>query len=225
MKRMKGTLEKLFDLLYSHFGPQHWWPGETELEIIVGAVLTQNTSWKNVEKAIENLKRAGKMDLNALHLTNESEVAKLIRPSGFFKLKASRLKNIVDFLFRAGGIEALKEKDLHELRETLLRIRGIGPETADSILLYALGKPVFVVDAYTRRILKRIGLIQRENVSYDEIQQLFMKNLPQDVQLYNEYHALFVKLGKTYCTKRTPNCNSCPALSICKYGKEMAYVR
>ncbi|MDI6850866.1 MAG: endonuclease III domain-containing protein [bacterium] len=222
---MKETLEKLFELLYSHFGSQHWWPGETELEIIVGAVLTQNTAWKNVEKAIENLKRAGKLDLSTLYLTNESELAELIRPSGFFKLKAIRLKNLIDFLFRAGGIDALKEKDFYGLREMLLRIKGIGPETADSILLYALGKPVFVVDAYTRRILKRVGLIEKEKVSYAEIQQLFMKNLPLDVQLYNEYHALLVKLGKTYCTKRNPNCVSCPALSICNFGKEIARVR
>ena len=217
---MKETLKKLFQLLYSHFGPQHWWPGESELEIIIGAVLTQNTAWKNVEKAIDNLKSAGKMDFNSLHSASEEEIAQLIRPSGFFRLKSKRLKNLINYLYENGGIEALKKRQLKSLREELLKIPGIGPETADSIILYALEKPVFVVDAYTRRILKRIGLIEQERIPYDEIQRLFMENLPPDVNMYNEYHALFVKLGKTYCTKRNPNCGSCPVLEICNYGKE-----
>lgn len=204
------TLMDIYHRLYDRFGPQHWWPGQTPLEIIVGAVLTQNTNWKNVEKAIANLKAASLLDLPKLQQVAPDRLAELIRPAGYFNIKAKRLKNLMDWLSSTSGgqIESLRDRSTATLREQLLAVRGIGPETADSILLYALDKPVFVVDAYTARILGRHHLIE-EGAGYDDIQSLFENALPKDSALFNEYHALLVRCGKEYC-KPKPACRGCP---------------
>ncbi len=205
---MKNLILEIYSTLLKRFGPQNWWPGDSPLEIAIGAILTQNTNWKNVEKAIENLKKKGLIDVDRILETPENELRELIRPSGFFNIKLRRLLNFIEFLKSHGGLDGLKKLPLHELRKKLLAVGGIGFETADSIMLYALEKPVFVVDAYTRRFLKRHGII-RGNEKYDEIRELFEKNLPRDVELFKEYHALIVKLGKVYC-KSKPVCDNCP---------------
>ncbi|NOZ68916.1 MAG: endonuclease III domain-containing protein [Deferribacteres bacterium] len=207
----QGTiLMDIFNRLYGFFGPQNWWPGETPFEIAVGAVLTQNTNWGNVEKAIKNLKRNGKLSAKALHEMPQEELASLIKPAGYFNIKAKRLKHFLSFLAvnYKGSMKRLGKEDLHALRKSLLDVNGIGPETADSILLYALGKPVFVIDAYTKRVLQRHGLVP-EQATYHDMQSLFHENLPPDVDLFNEYHALFVVLGKHYCRPK-PQCGGCP---------------
>ncbi|UJS16523.1 MAG: endonuclease III domain-containing protein [Candidatus Jettenia sp.] len=198
--------QKMFDTL----GPQYWWPGETPFEIIVGAILTQNTSWSNVEKAIRNLKNTGKLTPEAIHELNVIELSQLIRPSGFFNVKARRIKTFMDWLFSdyGGSLSRLFAQDLQTLRSELLAVKGIGPETADSILLYAGNLPTFVVDTYTYRIFSRHGFIPEES-SYDEIKSLFEENLPKDVKLFNEYHALLVNIGKMFC-KPKKFCEQCP---------------
>lgn len=199
---------KMFYTLYDAFGPQFWWPGDSPLEIAIGAILTQNTNWKNVEKAIENLKKRNLIDVDKLLSLKEDELKMLIRPSGFFNIKAKRLRNFLLFLKEHGGIEGLKKFDTERLRKMLLNVSGIGFETADSIILYALEKPIFVVDTYTKRYLIRHGFIEGTE-RYDEIRKLFENNLPKDIKLFKEYHALIVKLGKVYC-KSKPNCENCP---------------
>ena len=203
-------LRKIYDLLYARFGPQDWWPGDTPFEVIVGSVLTQNTNWGNVEKAIANLKTAKMLTPEKLHKIKPAELAKLIRPAGYFNIKASRLKNLIGWLFMnyAGKLAKLKPIPTHQLRGQLLSVSGVGPETADSILLYALNRPVFVVDAYTRRILSRHHLIKFD-ASYEQIRAFFESNLQADNQLFNEYHALLVRTGKEFC-KPTPLCADCP---------------
>ena len=203
-------LRKIYDLLYARFGPQHWWPGDTPFEVVVGAVLTQNTNWGNVEKAIANLKKAKMLTPEKLHKIKSAELAKLIRPAGYFNIKASRLKNLIDWLFKnyAGKLAKLKTISTHQLRGQLLGVSGVGPETADSILLYAFDRPVFVVDAYTRRILSRHHLIKFE-AGYEQIRTFFESSLPENIQLFNEYHALLVRTGKFFC-KPTPLCAGCP---------------
>jgi len=218
-RRKRGTplenligyrLMEMFDLMLNHFGPQNWWPGETELEMMVGAVLTQNTNWKNVEKAIENLKKKDLLSLNGLQSLSVKDLAEEIRPAGYFNIKAKRLKNLLDFI--AGCYQAdlsiFLNDNTETLREGLLSVKGIGPETADSILLYACHRPIFVVDAYTHRILGRHGMTG-EQATYYELQALFLDHLPDDPELFNEFHALFVKTGKEYC-RRNPRCNRCP---------------
>ncbi len=206
---IKNFLIEVYDELFKTFGPQHWWPGDTPLEIAIGAILTQNTNWKNVEKAIDNLKERNLIDVNGLLSLSDYELSSLIKPSGFFNVKTKRLKSFLNFLKDVGGLEKLKEeKDVSTLREILLSVPGVGKETADSIILYALEKPVFVIDAYTRRFLKRHGVLNG-NEDYDEIRELFERSLPRDVQIYKEYHALIVKLGKVYCRSR-PICEGCP---------------
>jgi endonuclease-3 related protein len=209
-KSHKKILTDIYRILYRSFGPQHWWPGETPFEIAVGAILTQNTNWGNVEKAINNLKQSGTLDPHVLHKMPHARLASLIKPAGYFNIKAKRLKHFLAFLSNhyKGVIEGMKDEDLHHIRRRLLEVNGIGPETADSILLYALDKPVFVIDAYTRRVLIRHNIIP-ESATYHETQELFHKNLPADVHLYNEYHALFVMTGKHYC-KPKPRCRGCP---------------
>jgi len=206
---------EIYEALWQHFGPQHWWPGETPFEIAVGAILTQNTAWKNVEKAINNLKRANLLTPQALYELPYAYLIQLIRPAGFFNVKAKRLKHFLHFLFNEykGNLEKMFAEDTDALREKLLRVPGIGPETADSILLYAGNKPSFVVDAYTRRVLSRHNLILEE-ADYEEIRNFFMEHLPEDVQLFNEYHALFVALGKNYCRPKKPLCENCPLKEI-----------
>lgn len=204
------TLMDLYNRLYACFGPQYWWPGQTPLEIMIGAVLTQNTNWKNVEKAIANLKAAQMLDVRRLYQVPADQLAELIRPAGYFNIKTKRLKNLIAWLWEKynGNIQTLKTQPTDRLREELLSISGIGPETADSILLYAIEKPVFVVDAYTARILGRHHLIA-EGDGYAEIQSLFESALPKEVALYNEYHALLVRCGKEFC-KPKPSCRGCP---------------
>jgi len=199
-----------FHALNEHFGDLHWWPGDSPLEVIVGAILTQNTAWQNVEKAIANLKTAHLLSTEALLAIPASDLAELIRPSGYYNVKARRLKSFFAFLQDRfhGNLDVMLGEETRTLREKLLQVKGIGEETADSMLLYAGGKPVFVVDAYTRRILMRHGIIG-ERLAYGAIQRLFMEHLPPDAPLYNQYHALLVNTGKNYCRKK-PRCEACP---------------
>ena len=211
---MKTLLMKIYETLFEAFGARRWWPGETPFEIMAGAILTQNTSWRNVEKAIQQLKQRGVLTPEGIHQLRRSQLAPLIRSSGYYHIKAERLKGFVHFLFEeyGGDLERMRMENLEELRKKLLHIKGIGPETCDSILLYGLEKPIFVVDAYTKRILSRHGIIP-EKASYEEIQRLFMDDLPPDEKLFNEYHALLVHLGKTTCLKK-PKCEICPIQEI-----------
>lgn len=201
---------EMYRLLLRHFGPQDWWPGETALEVMVGAVLTQNTNWSNVEKAISNLKKNHLMSLMALSTLSLPELAESIRPAGYFNVKAGRLKNLVRFVFERydGSLPRLLNEETRALRENLLGVKGIGPETADSILLYAAKRPVFVVDAYTYRILNRHAMAD-DQVEYHELQAYFLDHLPPNASLFNEFHALLVRTGKMYCRKK-PLCGSCP---------------
>jgi len=206
-----NKLQEIYEILLDHFGPQRWWPGETPFEIMVGAVLTQNTNWTNVSKAIANLKKEDLLSFEKLHGLPVEVLAEKIRPAGYFNLKAARLKNLFNFVAREhnGSIEDMFAMDRHSLREEILTVKGIGPETADSILLYAGNKPVFVVDTYTHRIFVRHNIIAAED-GYYEIQEYFALSLPEDVALFNEYHALIVRLGKEFCKKSKPLCGQCP---------------
>lgn len=208
---MKRKLYLIYQKLYSYFGPQHWWPASSPFEVMVGAILTQNTNWGNVEKAINNLKKNKLLSQDALFRLSHKRLASLIRPAGYYNIKAKRLKEFLAFLFKVyrGSVKRISKTDTLTLHRRLLSINGIGPETADSILLYALDRPVFVVDAYTKRILSRHRFI-KEDSSYEEVQNLFMQNLKNDVKLFNEYHALLVKLGKDFCLKSKPKCDICP---------------
>lgn len=203
-------LTKVYQLLFDRFGPQHWWPGQTQFEIIAGAILTQNTNWPNVEKAIANLKSANLLTPEKLHNIEVSQLAGFIRPAGYYNIKAKRLKNFLDWFFENydGKLSELENVDTERLRAELLAVKGIGPETADSILLYAFDRCIFVVDAYTARIACRHALIQPE-ADYEQLRELFQSNLPQDVQLFNEYHALLVRVGKEFCRPKA-KCPGCP---------------
>jgi endonuclease-3 related protein len=207
----RERINRMFRLLEAALGPQHWWPGETPFEVMVGAVLTQNTNWKNVEKAIANLKRRGLLTPGKLHALPAAELAELIRPAGYYNVKAKRLASLIQWLFDefGGDLERMSRTSLGDLRERLLEVKGVGRETCDSILLYAAGKPTFVVDAYTYRVLLRHSLID-ESADYDEIKQLFEESLPADAGLFNEFHALLVRVGKVYCLKQKPKCSECP---------------
>lgn len=211
---MSSRLQEIYDTLYTAFGPQHWWPGETPFEVLIGAVLTQNTAWTNVERAIANLKAADALSLDGLAALDTVILAELIRPSGYYNQKAARLQGLIRYITdNHGDLDAFFDQDTESLREELLSLKGIGPETADSIALYAAGKPTFVVDAYTHRIFSRHNLIAEE-AGYHEIREMFMDGLPEDVPLYNEYHALIVRLGKEYCKKSKPRCEQCPLQGI-----------
>jgi len=228
---LSKQLKDIYNLLFARFGPQHWWPGDTPFEVIIGAILTQNTNWTNVEKAIANLKKANLLTSDRLHRLDIKKLASLIRPAGYFNIKAKRLKNFLDWFLEnyAGKLKNLEDVPTDQLRSELLSVKGVGPETADSILLYALSRPVFVVDAYTARICSRHHLID-DGADYHQIQELFEANIPADpatarrscsfcnysgayaetsIQLFNEYHALLVRLGKDFC-KPTPKCATCP---------------
>ncbi len=204
------ALTEIYRLLYDAFGPQHWWPGETRFEIITGAILTQNTSWANVERAITNLKSANFLTPKKLHHVDTVQLAQLIRPAGYYNIKAKRLKNFVNWLFDnyQGKLTNLESIDTEQLRGELLAIKGVGGETADSILLYAFERPIFVVDAYTARIVFRHGLIGPD-ADYEQLRESFESSLPPDAQLFNEYHALLVKLGKEFCRPKA-RCTHCP---------------
>lgn len=208
---MSNKILDIYETLYGYFGPQRWWPGDTPFEVIVGAVLTQNTNWANVSRAISNLKKNNLLSLESLSSLSPDILAEKIRPAGYYNLKTARLKNLLAVINNdyAGVLENFFDEETSTLRQKLLKIKGIGPETADSILLYAANRPVFVVDAYTHRILFRHGLIAEEE-GYHEIQTLFVDSLPEDAALFNEYHALLVRLGKEYCKKSKPLCSACP---------------
>lgn len=207
-KVKSNILMQVYDRLYKAFGPQHWWPGETRFEIMLGAVLTQNTSWKNVEKTIAELKKEKLLLPGKLLKLPEKRLASLIKSCGYYNVKAKRLKNFLKFLAGKGGVDKMFKAEPVTLRKELLEVNGIGPETADSILLYAGGLPFFVVDAYTKRIFSRHKLID-EKANYARIQKFFMDNLRRNEALFNEYHGLIVKLGKDYCRMK-PLCQNCP---------------
>ena len=207
----KKAFTEVYELLFGHFGPQDWWPGDTPIEIVVGAVLTQNTNWGNVTRAIANLQNAGILSFEALLDLSLEDLAYYIKPSGYYNIKSKRLKNLLEMIRDRyeGNLDALFRDKTASARRNLLSVQGIGPETADSILLYAGGHPVFVVDAYTHRIFSRHGLLPEES-DYHAIQEEFTSRLPVDTALYNEYHALLVMLGKNFCKKTKPLCGQCP---------------
>ena len=206
----REQLTEIYRLLYEQFGPQHWWPGQTRFEVITGAILTQNTNWANVEKAIANLKSAEYLTPEKLHSLDHAQLANLIRPAGYFNIKAKRLKTFINWLFENynGELTELESIDTDHLRAELLAIKGIGRETADSILLYAFDRPIFVIDAYTARTVFRHELIAPD-ADYEQLREFFESSLPADAQLFNEYHALLVKVGKEFCRPKA-RCPGCP---------------
>ena len=214
---LNHQLTEIYHLLLARYGPQHWWPAETPFEVIVGAILTQSAAWGNVEKAISNLKKARAMSPASLRRLPLSKLAKLIYPSGYYNAKALKLKSFVKHLEEdhEDSLERLFSLDMQLLRSELLNIHGIGPETADSIILYAAHKPIFIIDAYTRRILSRLG-INPSRDNYSTFQEIFMGNLPVDEKLFNEYHALLVRHGKEVC-KKVPLCDNCCLKGSCIY--------
>lgn len=206
-----AVLMEIYRLLHDRYGPQHWWPGDSPFEIITGAILTQNTNWLNVEKAIANLKDAGVLDPVGLLQVDIDRLAGLIRPAGYFNIKARRLKAFIEWFFadgRQGSIDSVAEMTTDTLRESLVQIKGIGPETADSILLYAFDRPVFVVDAYTCRIMGRHRLLEPD-ADYEQVREFLESGTAADTTLFNEYHALLVRLGKEHCRPK-PKCAGCP---------------
>lgn len=213
------TLFDIYSRLLSRYGSQSWWPARDPFEVMVGAVLTQNTAWRNVEKAIARLRDRGMLSPAGIREVIIGALEEAVRPSGYYKTKALKLKRLAEFLLDEYGdnIDEMRSAEPWELRSQLLAVWGIGPETADSIALYAAQQPVFVVDAYTKRALSRLGICE-ENISYEACQALFMDQLPTDVSLFNEYHALFVRHGKYTCQKQ-PTCASCPLLDICLTGR------
>jgi len=214
--------ERLFQVyrrLFDFYGPQHWWPGETPFEVIVGAILTQSAAWTNVEKAIHNLKAAGRLHPEALRSLSHEDLARLVYPSGYYNTKSRKLKAFVQYLGERyhDDLDQLFGRDVGDVRPELLSVYGIGEETADSILLYAGGKAIFVVDAYTRRIIHRLGLAPPQD-TYAAYQTLFHDNLPAGPTLFNEYHALLVRHGKERCHRRSPLSEGCPLRDICGYA-------
>lgn len=215
---MVERLVSIYRRLYAHFGPQHWWPADSAFEVMVGAILTQNTSWSNVEKAVANLKKHNVLVPVQLYNLSDKKLGQLIRSAGYYNIKAKRLKSFLEFFIGRynASIKRISAAKSACLRQELLGVKGIGPETADSILLYALNKPVFVVDAYTKRIFSRLKLL-KEGASYDAAQKLFTSGLKANTKLFNEYHALIVALAKNYCGKSKPKCSLCP-LDFCRYS-------
>ncbi|MEJ2761949.1 MAG: endonuclease III domain-containing protein [Gammaproteobacteria bacterium] len=203
----KRQLMTLYQRLLRTYGPQDWWPGESRIEVMVGAVLTQNTAWVNVEKAVSNLKQAGGLDPDRINAMRPGRLARLIRPSGYYNVKAGRLKHLCRWFSEGGGFAGLDRRPTDELRASLLKVKGVGPETADAILLYAFERPVFVIDAYTRRLLAALSLVRDDEV-YETLRALFESRLPADPALFNEYHALIVRHGKERCSD-APGCRHC----------------
>lgn len=213
-------ITEVYERLFAVNGKQRWWPGDSAFEIMVGAVLTQNTAWSNVERAIANLARARALSPEAIVRAHPRRLGKWLRPSGYFNIKARRLKVMCRWLIGQGGIRKIARFHTNDLRRTLLGVHGIGPETADDILLYAFNRPVFVIDAYTRRIFSRLGLI-RGPEKYELLRQLFEKALKPDVQMFNEFHALIVIHGKNICKKK-PRCQICVLASRCPSSIELS---
>jgi len=213
---MQERLLKIYQKLNECYGETNWWPGDTIDEIIVGAVLTQNTNWQNVEKSLKNLKESNLLNIKKLLLLEEDKLKGLIKPSGFYNIKAKRLKNVLFFFEKVcgGDFNKLSNIDLNTLRNELLSVKGVGKETADSILLYALNYPIFVIDAYTKRLLSRTGISNEE--SYDSLQKLFHENLEKDILIYKEFHALIVIHCKKVCKKK-PECENCSLKNFCCY--------
>ncbi len=227
-----NKFKKIYSVLYREYGPQGWWPltpkgsfrtrhhagrpkdDRDRFEIMLGAILAQNTAWKNVEKALEQLHKSKLVKHEALLKVKKDKVAELIRSAGYFNQKAERLLLISRFV-KEQGMKNLLAKDAESLRSLLLDVKGIGPETADSMVLYAFGKPSFVIDAYTKRIFSRIGLCKAD-VSYDDLQEMFVAALDEDVEVYKEYHALIVEHAKRHC-KTKPVCDGCPISKVCEY--------
>ncbi|CAK0763234.1 putative DNA repair glycosylase MJ1434 [Gammaproteobacteria bacterium] len=204
----KNGLRQIHDVLFAAYGPQHWWPGETPFEVMVGAVLTQNTTWSNVERVIRALVEAKYLDPDVISAADPAILGVLLRPSGYFNVKARRLQNFCRWYLARGKEECLLTLPTQELRHELLTVKGVGPETADDILLYAFNRPVFVIDAYTRRLVTRLGFA-RGNEPYETLRALFEEELGPNVALYNEYHALIVHHAKNFCRKQRPNCVNC----------------
>ncbi len=220
-------LMQVYHRLYQRYGPQGWWPGNGPLDVVIGAILTQSAAWTNVEKAIQNMKDADCWSLDAINRCTQDELASIIRPSGYFNAKARKLKAFAHHVCHhyGGQLEAFFDQETAGLRSELLSIHGIGPETADDILVYAAGKPSFVIDSYTRRIMDRMGLIPSgKKTSYVECQSLFHENLPADAQLFNEYHALLDQHAKVACTK-LPRCPDCCLLDLCLTGRSLVSVQ
>jgi endonuclease-3 related protein len=215
MVEEKMTPVQLFDILLTAFGPQHWWPGDTPFEVAIGAVLAQNTSWPNVEKAIASLRAANAMTATSLLALSESDLEQAIRPVGYYRVKARYLRTLAEWVSQraTGNLSSLASEDTGALRCEILALHGVGKETADSILLYAIGKPAFVVDAYTRRIAARLRLLP-DNATYESTQQYFVTRLPEDAHLFNEFHGLLVHLAKEHCRAR-PVCLACPLEQCC----------
>ena len=212
------SLKQVYERLFKAYGPQHWWPGESPFEVMVGAVLTQNTAWTNVEKAIHNLKLYDALEPGAILAAPHEQLAQWLRPSGYFNIKAQRLKQYCDWYVKQGEYSSLSQLETHALRKALLTVKGVGPETADDILLYAFERPVFVIDAYTRRLFSRLGYVSGVE-GYEELRHYFEKGLarnPEPVALFNEYHALIVIHAKDYCKKK-PFCESCCLAKGCTY--------
>jgi endonuclease-3 related protein len=210
-----SSLKKTFERLLSHYGPQHWWPADSPFEVMVGAVLTQNTAWSNVARAISNLKEDGRLAPEAIVGLSDVALAELIRPAGYFNVKARRLKNFCQWYLDQGGYDVLSSLETPNLRKRLLSVNGIGPETADDMLLYAINRPVFVVDAYTRRLFSRLGNVNG-NEDYEELRRMFEKKIGPDVPKYNEYHALIVRHAKEIC-RTVPRCNDCCLAHHCRF--------
>lgn len=209
-------LRRVYERLFASYGPRHWWPGDSPFEIMVGAVLTQNTAWINVERAIDNLKRARLLSPRGIAEAHPRRLAALLRPSGYFNVKAKRLRALTQALLRHGGVRGMARIPTAALRTELLSVHGIGPETADDILLYAFARTVFVIDAYTRRVFSRLGLITGVE-PYEVLRTGFERALPADIGLYNEYHALIVHHAKHVCRAR-PRCEACCLIRLCPYG-------
>jgi endonuclease-3 related protein len=214
MSNLSAQLQRSYQLLMQRFGPQHWWPAESPLEVMVGAILTQNTNWQNVERALNQMREHNLLQWPHLHTVAIEELAELIRPAGYYRVKAQRLRNLTRLIAELydGDLDRFLSLDRDTLRELLLSVRGIGPETADSIILYAARQPIFVVDTYTARVMKRHAWIEPE-ADYAALQDGFHSVLPEDTEMFNEFHALIVRVGKEYCRPQ-PRCEGCPLESL-----------
>lgn len=214
----RKSLLTVYQQLFGCYGPQHWWPAESPFEVMVGAILTQNTAWSNVEKALASLVAHDRLDATKIIATRRDHLANWLRPSGYFNVKAVRLKNFCRWYLDAGGFGSLSGLDTTQLRQMLLSVNGVGPETADDMLLYAFERPVFVIDAYTRRLFARLRLLAA-NDSYDSLRTAIESALGPDVTLFNEYHALIVRHAKEVC-RQNPRCARCVLLAHCPEGTE-----